>query len=423
MQSGSKQQHAESAVVVGAGIVGIACAHYLSKAGLQVTLIDRRTVGGACSYANCGYICPSHVLPLTEPSAIRVALKSLLNPKAPFRVKPQFSPALWNWMWQFARRCTTRQMLESGKHLKSILDASMTAYRDLLDEERFDCQWQDTGLLYVMQTSAGMKEFSHTDQILSDHFGVEAKRIEGDQLPEFDPALKSGLAGAYHYPDDAFVRPDLLTAQWSERLRERGVSLLENCELLQVVKSGRRIDHLVTTSGELRADHYIIAAGAWSTRLSSQLECHIPIQPGKGYSVSMSRPDPCPIYPMLFPEHKVGVTPFTDGYRLGSMMEFVGYDATIPEHRIERLRESAKPYLVTPFTDGPQRTWFGWRPMTWDSLPIIGPVPKLENALLATGHNMLGMSLATASGKLIAEFVLGQPRHIDVQAFSPLRFQ
>jgi D-amino-acid dehydrogenase len=214
----------ETAIVIGAGIVGISCAHYLSKAGLQVTLLDRRTVGSACSYANCGYICPSHVLPLTEPSAIRVALKSLLNPKAPFRVKPRFSPALWNWMWQFARRCTHHQMLESGKHLKSILDASMTAYRSLMEEEGLSCQWKDTGLLYVLQTKKGFKEFANTDKILCDNFGVEARPIDGDQLQEFEPALKPGLAGAFHYPDDAFLRPDLLSSQWSERLRIVGSS-------------------------------------------------------------------------------------------------------------------------------------------------------------------------------------------------------
>ena len=125
---------------------------------------------------------------------------------------------------------------------------------------------------------------------------------------------------------------------------------------------------------------------------------------------------------MLLPEHHVGVTPFKDGYRLGSMMEFVGFDASIPESRIQLLRESATPYLLEPFTEVIQETWYGWRPMTWDSLPIIGRVPRLENAYLATGHNMLGMSLAAATGKLVTEIVQRQTPHIDADAFSPARF-
>lgn len=411
-----------SAIIVGSGIIGIACAHYLSKAGLQVTIIDRKTIAGACSHGNCGYICPSHVLPLTEPGAFRVALKSLFNPSAPFRIKPQMNPAFWNWMWQFARRCTHQQMLTAGKHLKAILDSSMHEYRTLISEEQLECEWTEKGLLYVLQTEKGLHEFAQTDQILSEHFGVQARRIEGTDLNTVDPALKDNLAGAFYYPGDASVRPDLLNAQWAERLKQRGVKFIENCELQSIGKSAGRITHLKTSDGEMEADQIIFATGAWSPRLSAELECPIPIQPGKGYSITMQRPDPCPQYPMLFPEHKVGVSPFQDGYRLGSMMEFTGYNTSIPSHRIQQLRKSAQPYLITPYSEGEQQTWFGWRPMTWDSLPIIGQVPNLTNACLATGHNMLGMSLATATGKLIAELIQQQPTHIDPTPYSPTRF-
>ena len=213
----------KTVIVVGSGIIGIACAHYLSKTGIQVTVIDRKSIAGACSYGNCGYICPSHVLPLTEPGAFRVALKSLFAPHAPFRVKPRLSPALWNWMWQFAKRCTHRQMLASGNHLKSILDSSMVEYRKLIKEEQLDCEWTEKGLLYVLQTEKGMQEFSKTDQILSEHFGVKAHCIKGHDLPAFDPALKHDLAGAYYYPSDTSVRPDLLNSQWAERLKQNGI--------------------------------------------------------------------------------------------------------------------------------------------------------------------------------------------------------
>jgi D-amino-acid dehydrogenase len=413
----------EQVVIVGAGIVGIGCAHYLSKAGFDVTVIDRGTVAGACSHGNCGYICPSHVMPLTEPGAIRVAIKSLFNRNAPFRVKPSFSPALWKWMWQFAWRCTHRQMLAAGAHLKAILDSSMSEYRQLVAEESLECEWKENGLLYVLRTDRGMQAFAETDRLLTEHFGVTAHRIYGQDLPSFEPALKPGLAGAFHYEGDVSVRPDLLNSAWADRLRERGVTFIENCELQGIRKSEGLVTSLDTSHGELHGDRFVFATGAWSTRLSSDLECRIPVQPGKGYSVTMKRPDPCPKHPMLFPEHKVGVSPFDYGYRLGSMMEFAGYDTSIPDRRIQLLRESAKPYLVEPFTeDENQEPWYGWRPMTWDSLPIIGRVPKLANAYLATGHNMLGLSLATATGKLIAEMIQERPTHINASAFSVQRF-
>lgn len=417
----SDQNHGD-VLIVGAGIIGIACAHYLSQAGRRVTVIDQGRVAGGCSHGNCGYICPSHVLPLTEPGAIGTAMKSLLNPRAPFRVKPRLSPALWNWMWQFARRCNHRQMLTAGTHLKAILDASMSEYKRLMAEESLDCEWKETGLLYVLQTDTGMRGFAETDHLLSSEFGVKAQRLEGSELPAFDPALKPGLAGAYFYPGDTSVRPDRLNASWVQQLRDRDVAFIEECRLIGVRKSGGKVIGLNTSRGEMKADQVVFAAGAWSPLLSKELECPIPIEQGKGYSVTMTRPDPCPAHPMLFPEHRVGVSPFDDGYRLGSMMEFAGYDTTIPEHRIRQLRESAEPYLRSPFTNTTLETWYGWRPMTWDSLPIIGRVPKLQNAFLATGHNMLGVSLAPATGRLVSELMAERTPHLDPQAFLPSRF-
>ncbi|MEM7316083.1 MAG: FAD-dependent oxidoreductase, partial [Planctomycetota bacterium] len=317
----------DSVIVVGAGIVGIACAHYLNRAGLKVTVIDRGEFANACSRANCGYICPSHVPPLTEPGAFKVALKSLFNPKSPFRVKPSLSPALLNWMWQFARRCNHAQVLAAGQHLQAILDASMEEYRRLVPEQSLDCEWKEDGLLYVFQTQAGMDAFAEQDALLTEHFDVAANRIEGEALTEFDSGLRSGLAGAFHYPGDTSVRPDLLNSQWIEQLQSRGVEFLENCELQNVDRSANRIERLVTSRGELQAERYLFAMGAWSTRWSEQLGCKIPIQPGKGYSVTMERPDNAPTHPILFPEHKVGVSIFEDGMRLGSMMEFAGYDS------------------------------------------------------------------------------------------------
>lgn len=412
----------DSVVIVGAGIIGIACAHYLVKAGYQVTVVEKGKVANACSQGNCGYICPSHVLPLTEPGAFKIAVKSLFNPKAPFRVKPSVSVRQWKWFWEFAKRCNKAQMLRAGKHLKAILDSSMAEYRQLVPTESIDCEWRDVGLLYVLLTKHGMQDFAETDELLTEHFKVPAKRIDGKDLPDLDPALKSNLAGAYLYEGDASIRPDLLNEAWTERLRQQGVRFIEDCELHSVHRQSGRVDAIQTSQGVFQANHFVFAIGAWSPKLAAMLDCYFPIQPGKGYSVTMSRPEPCPRYPMLFPEHKVGVSPFENGYRLGSMMEFVGYDTSIPQSRIDQLRTSAEPYLVAPHTDTEQARWYGWRPMTWDSLPIIGKIPKIDNAFAATGHNMLGLSLAPATGRMISEFVQGQPPHIDASGFCPTRF-
>lgn len=412
----------EKVLIVGGGIIGIACAHYLLRNGFKVTVIDQGSIGGACSYGNCGYVCPSHVLPLTEPAALRVAIKSLFQPDAPFRVKPTLERDVLRWFWEFARRCRHRTMLKAGHHLKAILDASMNEYQYLVKEDSIDCEWKTSGLLYVLQTGKGMHEFAKTDQLLTQEFKVTARRVEGDELQALDPALKPGLAGAFLYEGDTMLRPDRLCLEWKNQLESRGVEFVEQCKALSIERDGQRITSVITSHGPMSCDHFVFAAGAWSSEWGAELGFSIPIQPGKGYSVTMKRPEVCPQYPMLFPEHRVGVTPFDEAYRLGSMMEFVGFDASIPEKRIQQLKRSAEPYLKEPWTQETQETWYGWRPMTWDSLPVIGQAPGIENVFLATGHNMLGLSLAPATGKLLAEMVSNEKTHIDPLPYSPNRF-
>ncbi len=413
---------AEHVVVVGAGIVGIACAHYLAESGYGVTVIDRGRIGGGCSHGNCGHICASHVLPLNEPGNLRAALLSLANPRAPFRVKPQWRGELLRWFWEFARRCNHRHALSAGSALKSILDASVREYQALFSAHGLEAGWQPQGLLYVLRTRRGMERFAAQDAMLRDTFGVGATRFEGSELVEFDPALRPGLAGGFLYEGDAFLRPDALTANWALRLKERGVGFVEGRRLLCVETAGGKIDRLVTDAGEATADHYVFALGAWSTGLAADLDCPIPVEPGKGYSVTTTRPRNCPRQALLFAEHRLAVTPFRDGFRLGSMMEFAGYDPTTSPQRIRQLVDSAKHYLHEPVGDQVLETWSGWRPMTWDSLPLVGRVPGLDNALLATGHHMLGMTLAPATGRLIAEIVGEEATHIDPAPFSPGRF-
>lgn len=417
-QSGEKQD----LVIVGGGIIGIACAHYLSAAGMKVTVIDKGSMASACSQGNCGYICASHILPLTEPEALWTGLKSIFNPKAAFRIRPTLRPALWLWLFQFMRRCNHRQMLLAGTALKALLESSLEEYHLLMEREKLACEWQENGLLFVFKGESGLDQFARMDRFIAEHFGVSANRLDGDELPAFDAALCPGLAGAFHYPGDTSVRPDLLNAGWVANLRARGVTFIENCSLLDVVKSGGRIEALETSMGRYEASQFVFATGAWSAKLTPLLGCRIPVEPGKGYSVTMSRPARCPAHPMLFPEKRVGVSPFENGYRLGSMMEFSGFDTSIPQQRIQQLRASAEDFLVEPHTEDVLDVWYGWRPMTWDSLPIIGQVPHLQNSYLATGHNMLGLATATGSGRLLAELIQGMPPHIDPAPYSPNRF-
>ena len=411
-----------SVIVVGAGHIGIACAHYLSRDGYDVTVIDQGDIGGACSQANCGFLVPSHVLPLTTPDALPTALLSLVQPRAAFRIKPTLRKAMLRWGYEFARRCTHRHMMEAARVLQAILDASIEGYKELLADPGLDCEWQRNGMLLVFGNERALGRFADTDAMLTRELGVNARYLPGDALSAFEPALRDDLAGAYFYENDSHLRPDRLNAAWSNMLKIRGVRFVEQCRVEQISKGNGEISALVTSRGSMRADRYVFATGAWSGRWSFDLECDIPIEPGKGYSVTMTRPAMMPTHPMLMPEKHIGVTPFERGYRIASMMEFAGFDDSIPPFRIHQLQESAKPFLRDPVGPVVEHKWYGWRPMTWDSLPIVGRLPTVKNALLAAGHNMLGLTLAPVTGMIIADLVSERRSELPAESLSPARF-
>jgi D-amino-acid dehydrogenase len=408
--------------VIGGGIIGTACAHYLRRAGWRVTILEAGDFGMGCSHANCGLVVPSHVLPLAEPAALREGLHSLFRHNAPLAVRPRFDPLLWGWLFRFALRCNRKAMLEAGRAIHALLDSSMSLYRTLMEAEPLDCEWEARGLLFPYKDPEALEKYAATDRLLREHFGMSAKRLDGDALTEMEPALKSGLAGGWYYEEEAHLRPDRLLASWRALLEREGVTIRERCPVRCLVHAHRRAYSAFTPQGEVPAEAFVVAAGAHTPALSRDLGCRIPIQPGKGYSITTARPARCPRRPLLFPETHVAVTPLHSGYRLGSTMEFAGFDRVLRPERLRLLREGAEPYLHEPAGEPVEEEWYGFRPMTYDGKPIIGRSPTLANVVVAAGHNMLGLSMAPATGKLVAELLSGQVPHLDPTPYAATRF-
>ncbi len=411
-------QDSDQIVVIGGGVIGGMCAWYLAKSGRQITLVDRGRFGGGCSHGNCGYISPSHVLPLTTPGGMQKALRSMLRGDSPFYIKPRWSPALWRWLWNFARRCNQRDMLAAAAGLHHLLQSSKELYRELITGEKLNCEWQQVGLLFVYQDEHEFHEFEKTNALTEKQFGVFGRPVDGRALEAMEPALVSGLGGAWYYPDDSHLRPDLLMSELKRILLGRGVRIVENCHCDQFIVEGGVAKTAKTSQGEISGDCFVAATGAWTPQWNQLLGCRVPIQPGKGYSITMPRPSICPTYPLIFEQHRVAITPLPSCYRIGSTMEFAGYDSSLNERRLKLLTSAARLYLREPFCEPVLEKWYGWRPMTWDSLPFIDRAPIANNVWIAAGHNMLGLSTATGTGKLIAELIGGEPPHIDARQYS-----
>ena len=402
-------------------MIGTACAYYLNKSGCDVTIIDQKTIGSGASHANCGFVSPSHVLPLAGPGVMGKTLKAMLSPNSPFSIKPRFDPDLWNWLIRFARRCNPRDMQAAGKAIQALLNDSRRRYDELFATEDLDVEWQTRGLLFAFLSKAGMDHYEHTDHLLGEQFGLRAVRYDGDSVTRLEPALKSGLAGGWHYEGDAHLRPDKLMSSWRKLLEARGVVVKEYCEFRGFTSSNQRALRALTATGELEADTFVVATGAWTPLLNRQLGCKIPIQPGKGYSMTMARPARCPVIPLMFEEHRVAVTPMQSGYRLGSIMEFAGYDSTLRPSRMDLLRSGASHYLDEPTGEPVTEQWYGWRPMTPNSMPIIDRPRSFDNVYVVAGHNMLGLSMATGTGQLVADLLMKRTPSIDPAPYATLR--
>jgi D-amino-acid dehydrogenase len=313
-------------------------------------------------------------------------------------------------------------MLQAGGARHALLQSSRNLFDELVREESLQCEYETRGCLFVYQNAKDLDGYAHVDEIQREQFGVGAQKLGGAELAAMEPALKPGLAGAWYYQQDAHLRPDRLLECWRHVLVRRGAAVREHTSASGFAVNEERVKSLFTDQGEIAGDAFIVATGALTPLIEKHLGCKIPIEPGKGYSITMARPARCPKYPMIFPECKVAVTPFASGYRLGSTMELAGYDATLNRARLDALRRGAEKFLHEPYCDPVHEEWFGWRPMTSDGVPIIGRAPAAENLFIAAGHNMEGLSMAPATGKLIAELVTGQSPHIQPASYGVCRF-
>ena len=410
-------------VVVGAGAIGLACALALQVAGRQVLVIDAGRVGGGSSHGNCGTITPSHAPPLAAPGTVLKALKWMLTPDAPLYVAPRADPVLWRWLSRFALRCNVGDWRRSALGKASLLNDSRTRLVEWIARYGLQCDFIEVGEDYVFRTQQALDGEQFEIPLLRE-LGVDVREIDGRTYEAEDPALKPGVVGAVRFTGDAALRPDSYVAELARALREAGGEIREHCALQGLAREGGR-SVVRTADGELRARDVVIAAGAWSPRLAVALNLpwlrHV-IQPGKGYSITYDRPSLVPKRPLILKERSVCVSSWPDGYRLGSTMEFSGFDESLNERRLAALERGAAEYLHEPVGPRVRERWFGWRPMSLDDVPLIGAVPGRDGLWLATGHGMMGIGMSAGTGQLLADMLTGQAPAIDPAPFAPERF-
>lgn len=411
----------EDVIVVGAGAIGLATALALRAHGRQVRVIERGRVGAATSHGNCGTITPSHAPPLAAPGVPLRALRWMLDPRAPLYVRTRLDPALWRWLLQFGARCNARDWLQSTRARGALLNDSRLRLAQWVKTHALDCEFEARGLDYVFGDAHTFDRYAAECEALNAQ-GIAATCIAGSDYARDNPAFHDRLAGAVHFSGDAQLRPDRYTAELARVLRAQGVVIEEHADVQDFSADTQGV-RVHVGERTLRARELVLATGPWSPRWARQLDLRVPIQPGKDYSLTWSRPAQVPQRPVVLKDHSVFVIAWRDALRLGGTMEFAGADPQLRATRLQALQRAADHYLRTPRGAQLQEQWCGWRPMSVDDVPMIGRAPAHPHVWLAAGHGMLGISMSAGSGQLIADLVCGCTPAIDPAPYRPERFR
>src|SRR5690348_10439971 len=409
-------------LILGGGVIGLACALFLLRQGASVRVLEQGTPGCGASHGNCGTITPSHAAPLAMPGTLGVALRSVLRADAPLYLNPRFDGPRLRWLLGFARHCNWTDFHRAATARSAILQRSRRLLGELVRDEALDCEFAEEGELYVYRSVPVMAADERHHATVLDRLGVEVRRLRGDAVEAMEPALKPGVVGGLFHPGDARLRPDRYVAELVRRVRELGGVIEGGARIEGFDVDGRRITQVRTSRGAFAGGRVLLALGAWSPLLARTLGLRLPMQPGKGYSITYTRPARAPRHALVLREAQVCVTTWASGYRLGSTMEFSGYAEGLNRARLDALRRGAAAGLHEP--EGPRQLeeWWGWRPMSVDEVPIIGPSTRWSNLHLATAHGMLGVSMSAATGELVAAQLGGTTPVLDPLPYAPARF-
>ena len=414
----------KSVLIIGAGAVGLSCALHCARKGHRVTVVER---GGAqrdgCSFGNAGMIVPSHFVPLAAPGMVKLGLKWMWNPESPFYIKPRLDGELFDWALKFWRAANAEHVRRSAPLLRNLSFASRALFEEFAAQPENDIGLTTRGLLMLCKTQHTLDDEAEF-AAQANSLGVPAEVLNATQVAKLDPGVTMAVAGAVYFPRDAHFTPDRYLAVLQSQAEKLGVVFKWNTEVTGLETRGGKIVSVRTASEAVSADEIILCGGSWSPLLVRELGLKIPIQAGKGYSLTLAQPRELPQLCSIFTEARMAITPMGSSLRFGGTMEISGLNENINLVRVRGIIKSVPQYFpkFTPEDFADIQPWRGLRPCSPDGLPYLGRTAKFSNLIIATGHAMMGMSLSPITGQIVSEFVSGEKPAFDLSLFSPDRY-
>lgn len=408
-------------VVIGGGVIGLLSAYELAKRGRDVVVIDKGRFGMGASLGNAGWVTPSLSGPVPAPGIVGESIKWMLRPDSPLYVKPTAVPAMLGWLLSFWRYCNT-QSYQAGFQATADLNQRTMADFDALKDEGFEFEMYEKGLLFVGLSDKAIERMMVDFRDLAKHgFGEPIQFTKAETLDR-EPALKDGIAGSVLMPQERHVRPEQLNEAALKWLRQNEVTLMEDVEVFGFQHQGGKVSAVETTRGVIEADEVLLATGAEVGQLAKYLGVRIPMQAGKGYSITVTGPALKLQGPMYMFEDRIAVSPFENNLRIAGTMELSGVNKKFDKRRVAAIRTGAHRFLKNWEEGEAVHEWVGMRPMVPDGIPVIGALPRFSNAFIASGHAMLGTTLGPTTAAIIAEVMVEGKTASNLAPFSPARF-
>lgn len=406
--------------IIGSGIIGLATAYALAKRGAEVVMVGDRAPGSGASSNNAGWIVPAECGPLPAPGVVLQTLRWMLDPASPVYVRPSLRPSFLSFMVGMLRSC-------NATAFERAFEATASLARGTLDEVD---AWAADGIAFEMHAEGELRAYISEEELRAAtsalaryrKAGSEPQVMTGDEARTAVPELSDAVVGAIRFPYERHVRPASLISALVARLDALGVTRLDGGVTGAWALPSGGVE-LRGGFGSLTADAAVIAAGAWSDRVARLFGSRLPIRPGKGYSMDWVPPQLAIRTMVMLCEAHCVVTPFDGAIRVAGTMEFAGLDERVSKVRLRAIREAPSRYFRTWDPEAPSLApSAGLRPMTPDGLPVIGRLRPFEQVYVASGHAMLGLTLAPCTGMELAAMILDGGERELLGPFSPARF-
>ena len=406
--------------VVGAGVVGLACASHLQMRGHDMTIIDPRPPGEYCSFGNAGCFSRSSCVPLGLPGTWKKVPGWLMDPAGPLFIPLRYVPRIAPWLWRFQRATSMTRVNAIADALHALLTVTLDKWRPLAERAGVPELIVQQGYAFAYESEAAFAGDALGREIRRRR-GVAMEVLTGPAIREFDGALSSSLTHLVLLPEQGHCpNPLRLSRALAERLRAGGARFVDTAARAFDATDGR-VTRVITDGEAVDADAIVIAAGAHSGALSSQLGSDVPLETERGYHLMLESPSIVPRIPVASAEGKYFATPMEGGLRIAGTVELAGLDAPPNFHRADALLEKAKRVLPGLQAAKIER-WMGHRPSLPDSMPVIGRSPRAVNAFFAFGHGHVGLTAAAPTGEIIADLVAGREPFMNIAPFAAERF-